>query len=199
MDFLIKKSDSIKNLAMKMLSIQKAGINVSKSSNNPFFKSKYADLGEHLENILPLCNDVGIMITQLPNTSYLVTLLIDTDSGEWIESYYPITLIKQELKDGKVNTVTSSAQEIGGQITYARRYSLGAIFLVNSNDDDGNSLSNKVAKITINSKVDSSFSTAKQDILDKVITNEKQLLDKYFFPASPVANIAKSELLNLFK
>jgi hypothetical protein len=131
-----RKSESIKNIAGKLLKIQEEGVTVSKSSVNPFFKSRYASLGEHLENILPLATKHNVVISQMPSGDSLCTLVVDSDSGEWLEAYYPL------VSAGK------TPQEYLSQQTYARRGSLSAIFNVNAIDDDGNQSSGKVTSNT---------------------------------------------------
>jgi hypothetical protein len=61
------------------------------------------------------------------------TLLIDTESGETLESTAVIT----ELND---------AQKMGGSITYFRRYSLISLMGFGAEDDDGNAASGKGKK-----------------------------------------------------
>ncbi len=190
MEFTIKKSESIKNLAGKMLQVQKAGVDVSKSSVNPFFKSKYADLGEHIEAILPLCNDAGLWVSQLPSTTSLCTLIVDSDSGEWIEGYYPI------IVTGK------TPQEIASQVTYSRRYSLGCIFNANAVDDDGgsSSLNTTQAKVWVNKIDDAAYVSAKTSIEKGDIKSEMDLNARFNFNSKDSNAVsAKASLVALIK
>jgi ERF superfamily len=102
---------------------------VVKSSNNPFFKTKYADLNAHLEVIEPICQELGLVLTQStlanPQLGNVVkTDITDIDTGAQISSVLQLP----KLED---------MQKLGGAITYARRYTLGALLAIQTDDDDG--------------------------------------------------------------
>jgi len=101
---------------------------VKKDANNPFFKSKYADLPSILEAIkLPLIESGLALTHNAINTEWgysLVSTLIEIESWELISSEFPIFGTKP--------------QEIGSSITYARRYSTLALLDIPTEDDDGN-------------------------------------------------------------
>ena len=139
---MISHSESIKNLAASMLKIQESSLKVSKNNSNPVFRSTYADLGEYLEVLLPICVANGIWVTQAVMPTTLNTKITDVNSGEWMESSYPLlfgpkTVIDKITKEKSEKEL--DAQGLAAQITYARRNSLGAMFNVNAVDDDGNS------------------------------------------------------------
>ena len=133
----MNQSQSIAALAAALAKAQGQMRGAKKDSDNPFFKSKYADLGE----VWNACRDAlagnGISIIQTPDgdtpeTMSLVTTLAHA-SGEWISGKYPIKPIKLD------------PQGIGSAITYARRYALAAMVGVASEDDDGESASGRQA------------------------------------------------------
>lgn len=99
-----------------------------KSSTNPHFKSKFADLESIWDAIREALTKHNLSITQtiepMRYGADLVTTLIHS-SGEWIESHHPMFL------PDNVNP-----QILGSWITYARRYSLAAIVGVVQSDDD---------------------------------------------------------------
>lgn len=103
---------------------------VVKDTENPFFKSTYADLTAITEAIKEPLKKNGLCYTQTMKSNgqnILKTILLHADSGEMIESECPLILVKQDM------------QSLGSAITYARRYSLSAILgLVTEDDDDGN-------------------------------------------------------------
>ena len=110
--------------------------NVLKDSDNPFFRSKYADLGSVMEMIRPVLAKNSLAVSQIlePNSDLAIieTVLLHT-SGQWISS--TICLKPKE----------NTPQGMGSAITYARRYSLSALLGVASEvDDDGNTASGKV-------------------------------------------------------
>ena len=106
--------------------------NVSKDKANPFFKSKYADLGSVLDAIRgPLAdNDLAIVHTTeyVDGVTLLRTALLHK-SGQSISGRYPIISTKQD------------PQGYGSAMTYARRYTIMAIVGVAAEDDDANAAS----------------------------------------------------------
>jgi hypothetical protein len=103
--------------------------NASKSSNNPHFKSKYADLAEVLNTVRPVFAKHGLSIVQSTafNGAFVsVTTLVAHSSGGLIYSTASAVPSKTD------------AQGIGSTTTYLRRYSLAAMSGVAQEDDDGN-------------------------------------------------------------
>jgi hypothetical protein len=121
----MKKSESIKNLGLALCNFQASMGKVSKESSNPFFKSKYASLANILDTIQKPLSEANLAFSQMPDENALTTILIHSESGEWIESSYVMPVAKQ-----------NDPQAMGSAITYARRYALGAILGLNIDDDD---------------------------------------------------------------
>lgn len=117
------------SLAQKLLKIQRQIGAVSKSSDNPHFRSKYADLNEVLAVAKPALNAEGVFIVQSPGANeygkYLETSLIDTDSGQQVM--------------GRVffSGAEDNMQKIGAATTYARRFGIVSLLALESEDDDG--------------------------------------------------------------
>ena len=128
----MNKSESIKNLAMALNKAQAEMGGAAKDANNPFFKSKYADLGSVIRAIKEPFASNGLSYSQFP-ISEADTVGVDTilmhSSGEWIESRLLLPMVKAD------------PQKAGSAITYARRYALQAIAGIPSEDDDGNAAS----------------------------------------------------------
>lgn len=125
----MNKSDEIKDLADALAKAQGEIENASKSSVNPHFKSKYADLAEVLNTVRPVFSAHGLSVTQMPSFADSVcsveTLLMHS-SGQWISSTASATVSKND------------AQGVGSCITYLRRYSLAAVAGIAQEDDDAN-------------------------------------------------------------
>lgn len=124
-------SESIANIA-KALSLFHIKVDtIKKDANNPFFKSTYASLSNILDSIKEPLMESGLSIAQFPHKERtLITLLMHGESGEWIESFYEMTPVKDD------------PQGRGSVLTYQRRYALSAILLLNIDiDDDANSSS----------------------------------------------------------
>lgn len=119
------------SLSEKLLKIQKQSVSLVKDAQNPHFKNKYVTLDKLLDTMLPLLNDEGILLIQMPGSidgqPALSTMLVDVESGEDFSGVMPLILPKQD------------PQGVGSAITYARRYMLmSALGLVADEDDDGN-------------------------------------------------------------
>lgn len=120
----------------KLLEIQKQLLSFKKDWKNPHFKSSYLTLDSLLEKLLPVCNELGILVYHRTENNEVITVVTDWKDGT-IESKFPVGDI-------------SNPQKIGSAITYAKRYNLGQIFnIVTDDDDDWNKASvNVVAKDT---------------------------------------------------
>lgn len=127
------QSQSISSIAKALVKAQGEMSNPKKSSNNPFFKSKYADLNEVREACLPAFNENGISVWQptvtVDGKPFVKTILLH-ESGEWIAGL-------TEIICNKIN----DAQSHGSGVTYARRYGLQSMANLGSEDDDGNAAS----------------------------------------------------------
>lgn len=135
----MEKSESIKNLAMAMSKAQGEMGGAVKAKNNPFFKSKYADLSAVIQAVKePFANN-GLSYVQFPindNEKIGVETILMHSSGEFLSTSYTVKANKQD------------AQGAGSVITYCRRYALQSIAGIPSEDDDGNgnAASNKKTK-----------------------------------------------------
>lgn len=117
------KSEQINELAKALSAAQGAMEGAKKDTVNPFFKSRYADLGSVWEAIRGPLSKNGLSVVQTVDDTKLITTLMHS-SGQWIDSSYPIS-----AKD-------ATPQAIGSAMTYARRYALAAIVGVYQTDDD---------------------------------------------------------------
>jgi len=124
----VLKSESIAALAKAIALSQLHVENALKSSTNPHFKSKYADLAEILNTVRPVFSANSIAIVQTPTFESgvaSVETMLCHESGEFISSVCSSPVSKQD------------AQGIGSAITYLRRYSLAAMCGIAQEDDDG--------------------------------------------------------------
>jgi len=106
-----------------------------KSSTNPYFKRKYADLSSCLEAVLKSLNSNGIAVIQ-PTYDHADGVMVETlflhTSGE-------------TLSGGKLfmPAVKGEPQAFGSALTYARRYSLMSACCIAGEDDDAESAKRK--------------------------------------------------------
>jgi hypothetical protein len=120
-------SEQIGELAAALSDAQAEMEGASKSSANPFFKSKYADLSSVWEACRGPLTKYGLSVIQSPEvTGNLVS--VETrllhESGQWIAGVVSCT-----AKD-------DSPQSVGSAITYLRRYALQSFAGVAPEDDD---------------------------------------------------------------
>lgn len=127
---MMAQSDSIAALAAALVKAQAALEPAVKDSENPFFKSKYADLGEVWRVVQAAFGPQGLAIVQVPETqengAVSLTTMLMHSSGEWVSGTMPVRVVKDD------------PQGVGSGITYARRYALAAMCgVVAETDDDG--------------------------------------------------------------
>lgn len=130
----MKTSESIANLAAALCNVQASIEPARFNAVNPYFKSKYADLGAVYEACRHLMADNGLSLVQFPSVppvesgpAVALTSRLMHQSGEWMEDTLIIPLSK------------ATAQDYGSGLTYARRYALSAIIgIVSDEDDDAN-------------------------------------------------------------
>jgi len=133
------QSVEINELASALVKAQGEFSAIPKSSNNPFFNSKYAALPEVVAAATPILAKNGLAVSQFityteDGSDALITHLIH-ESGQYI-SYS----MKLHLVPDKNGFITPQAQ--GSATTYARRYSyMSVLGLVADEDDDGNAAS----------------------------------------------------------
>ena len=127
-------SNIAKALATAQMNMGKA----LKQSNNPHFRSKYADLGNVMDACLPALNEAGIAVIQPTGEDdkgrYVETILIHGESGEKLSCRTPLIVQKNDM------------QGFGSAQTYARRYGLMAMAGIAPEDDDGNAASKAAPK-----------------------------------------------------
>ncbi len=102
----------------------------TKDSNNPHFKSKYADLASVVAAIKPALAKHGLFFTQYNHPcagGVSVETTVHHASGESIS--FGALFVPASKND---------AQGFGSALTYCRRYSLMTAFGVAPEDDDGN-------------------------------------------------------------
>lgn len=132
-------SPTITKIASALLLAQTAMQNAVKGGNNPYFKSKYADLNSVREAAQPLLNANGILVTQATiqkdGKSFVRTQLTHAASGEWIAS--DTEIIAAKLND---------PQAAGSGLTYARRYGLQSLVSLGASDDDAEAAMGRVSK-----------------------------------------------------
>ncbi len=122
------------------------------------YSYKYADLADVTEAAMPLLTNHGLSFSSCPRAAErgyeLVGVLLHT-SGEKLEGSLPIG--------------GTSPQEIGSSLTYMRRYLLGCLTgLVTDNDDDGSLAQAAATRKPPAARVDESMSAKTRATLFKL-------------------------------
>lgn len=128
---MIEQSEQTAKVWSKIFIVQQQELSVIKATPNAAFKqggkvSKYADINSILETLIPVLNDAKLVVACMPTKEGMVMQVTDTESGEWIRFI------------GWLNFTGQTAQQIGSQITYMRRYMYNSMFNLQAEDDDGN-------------------------------------------------------------
>jgi len=132
-----------KNIAAAFVKAQRAFGPALKTSTNPHFKSKYADLANCVEAVVDALNANGIALMQRTfecKDGVMVETVFVHESGEVMEC-------------GMLHVPASKhdAMGFGSALTYARRYSLLAATGLATVDDDGVAASRRTEiKSTVN-------------------------------------------------
>jgi hypothetical protein len=125
---MITTSAEVGNVSGAVIDFQAEVESVKKGADNPFFKSKYADLPSILAVVKPTLekHKLGIIqaVTPCGDTLLCATRIIHA-SGEWIEATTCLTAEKQ------------TPQGYGSAITYLRRYGIQSALGLSAEDDDG--------------------------------------------------------------
>jgi hypothetical protein len=119
----MNQSESINELTAALVKAQLKIKGAHKDSENPYFKSKYADLNSTWDACRDALLNNGLSVIQTLNGSNLETTLAHI-SGQWIKGSCPLLNLKGDM------------QGLGSAISYARRYSLAAMVGVVAEDDD---------------------------------------------------------------
>ncbi len=119
-----------KNVCAALVKAQRGFAPALKTSTNPHFRSRYADLSACVEAVVDSLNAAGIMLMQKQHPcdgGVSVETIFVHESGECLSAgILSVPAAKQD------------PQGYGSALTYARRYSLMAACGIAPEDDDGN-------------------------------------------------------------
>ena len=162
------RSESIAELAKALAKAQGEMKGALRDSQNPYFKSTYADLASVWDAIKEPFTKNGLSFVQavtfdpqFPDHVFVDTTMLHT-SGEYIGGRIGMKPVK------------SDPQSVGSCITYCRRYGLQALSGVAPEDDDGNAASGKFEKPVVKDVVPSHLKREQPDD----VPEPEQLSDK---------------------
>lgn len=125
----------MKSILSALAKFQESCPPILRSSNNPFFKSKYASFDDIQKHIKPYLLKSGLLVTQanvvIDGSPFVESVVWHIESGESIKSVFPVVAGK------------ASAQDYGSAVSYAKRYSLTGLLnlIIADEDDDANTVS----------------------------------------------------------
>ena len=121
----------MKQIAAALVKAQKEFGPALKTSTNPHFRSKYADLSACVEAVIDGLNNNGI---------YLMQLTEEREGGVCVQTVF-IHESGEQMSGGSLFVPASKQdpQGYGSALSYVRRYSLMAACGIAPEDDDGNS------------------------------------------------------------
>jgi ERF superfamily len=110
----------------KLLDFQRKVEAVKKTKKNPHFKNTYADINEILSEVKPLLSELNMVLSQPINDGVQYSIVTDVETGEALTSSIKLP---ENLQP----------QQLGGAITYFRRYTLVTLLSLETEEDtDGN-------------------------------------------------------------
>lgn len=131
----VEFSELAKSLIAFSQDFQKASL--KKDAKNPILRNKYVSLDGLLNTVRPILTKHKLALTQDLAGEYIVTTLIH-ESGQYKGS----AMIFNPMSGNKG---TNNLQQIGGGITYAKRYAISALLAISvDTDDDGNGMNGQL-------------------------------------------------------
>lgn len=123
----------MKEISSALVKAQKEFGPALKSSTNPAFRSRYADLSACVEAVIDALNNNDIFLMQPTH---------ECTDGVIVETIF-IHSSGEQMSSGKLHVPATKhdAQGYGSALTYARRYSLMTACGIAPEDDDGNNAS----------------------------------------------------------
>jgi len=134
-------TDNSNKLLEALSQFQADNITAKKTAKNPFFKSDYANLDEVIQAVnhgakygLSFSQSIDYEITEHGTIQFVRTNVYHKDCDSVLTSRCIISVKGNKFDD---------SHAVGSAITYAKRYSLCAIYGLATEDDDGNANAKK--------------------------------------------------------
>jgi hypothetical protein len=124
----MRTSEQVDKIASALLKFQQQIEPPTKNKENPYFKSKYADLSSLLDHCKKAMADNGLVFASVGLTSRIMHT-----SGQWIEGDFPVEVHGLD------------AQKVGSAFTYGRRYSFQGLLGINAEEDDDGATASRPA------------------------------------------------------
>jgi hypothetical protein len=138
------QTEEVNDLTSALVAFQQAfdKVSLKKDAKNPHLRNQYLSLDNIINTVRPLLVDAGLTIVQDLAGDYLTTVIYHT-SGQFRGSAMPFSPMAG-------NAGTNILQQLGGGITYAKRYALSAALCISvDTDDDGQSAKIQPAPVPV--------------------------------------------------
>ena len=100
---------------------------ITKDCQNKFLKNKYATLDAIIEDVKPIMSKHGLSFVQLLSVEGVETLIFHSEGGVLSSGIMKI--------EPQVNNGISYAQAVGIATTYTKRYQLGSMLGISTEED----------------------------------------------------------------
>ena len=163
-----KQTDNLSELILAMVNFNSEfqTTKLVKDGKTDHLKNKYLTLDNILNTVRPILTKHGLVIVQALAGEYLVTTIYHV-SGQYIKTDMPFHPMSG-------NKGTNALQELGGGITYAKRYAISAMLGI-SVDADDDAQSSKIKPEQLKTKKKVNTIDELQKLLGWLINNpEKQ-------------------------
>lgn len=124
-------------MSKKISNIARLGISCLKNADNPYFNSKYADLGAVVDALKEPLEKEGL--------GYYFSILNISANPSGDGWFWQVIITVVDLETGKTEGTSAfpitclEPQKFGSNVTYAKRYLLTTVFnVIAETDDDGN-------------------------------------------------------------
>ena len=165
----------------QLLEVQKEVGAISKDSKNPFFKSKYFDINKLIEAVNPVLSKHGLVLLQPIEDNKVVSMIIDSESGEVAKSWLELPNL-------------SDPQKIGSAISYYRRYTLASLLGLQAEDEDGNGLKPKPKPVAPPKQKVKDWAALLNAVADGTVTKTK-IIASYNLTKEEIEKVNKVELI----
>jgi len=136
-------------LTKKLFDIQSENISLTKDWENPHYHSKFVTLDNLVSTLSPFWKTHWLLVHHFVDMWELVTTVTDVESWESISS--------------RILLSSTDPQKKWGEISYFKRYNIGAIFnTITDDDDDGNFASWKTAPQSVQTPTPSTYTAKSQ-------------------------------------
>jgi hypothetical protein len=165
-----KQTDNLSELILAMVNfnLEFQNTKLLKDGKNEHLRNKYLTLDNILNTVRPILTKNGLVIIQALAGEYLVTSIYHV-SGQYIQSEMPFHPMSG-------NKGTNALQELGGGITYAKRYAISALLGI-SVDADDDAHTSKIKAVQLKAKKKVNTIDELQKLLGWLINNPERQND----------------------